>query len=56
MKIKLRKPKHQNFNSKLNGLHFEEFLQNIPLVADGKVPQGGHCSVLSPFSCIQYSR
>jgi hypothetical protein len=41
MKIKILKPKHQNLNSKLNGLHFVEFIQNIPLVVDGKVPQRG---------------
>jgi hypothetical protein len=39
MKIKNLKPKHHNFNSKLNGLHFVELIQNIPLIADGKVPQ-----------------
>jgi hypothetical protein len=39
MKIINLKPKHQNLNSKLNGLHFVEFIQNIPLIADGKVPQ-----------------
>jgi hypothetical protein len=49
MKIKNKKPKHQNFNLGLNGLHFVEFTQNIPLVAVGKVPQRGHHSVFSPF-------
>ncbi len=28
MKIKIFKPKHQNLNSKLNGLHLVEFIQN----------------------------
>jgi len=41
MKIKILKPKYQNLNSKLNGLHFVKFIQNIPLVANGKVPQKG---------------
>jgi dolichol kinase len=56
MKIKIKKPKHKKINSKLNGLHFVESIQNIPLVVDGKVSQGGHYCVLSPFNCIQYSR
>jgi len=38
MKIKILKRKHQNLNLELNGLHFVEFTQNIPLVADGKMP------------------
>jgi hypothetical protein len=37
MKIKNLKPKHQNLNSKLNGLHFVKFIQNKPLVANGSV-------------------
>jgi hypothetical protein len=41
MKIKILKPKHDNLNSKLNGLHFVELIQNITLIADGKVPQRG---------------
>ncbi len=49
MKIKNLKPKHHNLNSKLNGLHFVEFIQNIPLVVDvRKSPKGGNRSVLSP--------
>jgi len=39
MRIKILKPKHQNLNLELNGLHFVEFTQNIPLVAEGKVLQ-----------------
>ncbi len=39
IKINIWKPKHQNLNSKLNGLHFVEFIKNIPLVMDGKMPQ-----------------
>jgi hypothetical protein len=27
MEIKILRPKHQKFNSKLNGLHFVEFIQ-----------------------------
>jgi hypothetical protein len=46
---KKKKPKHQNLNLELNGLHFVEFTQNIPLIADGKVPEGGHHNVFSPF-------
>jgi hypothetical protein len=48
MKIKILKPKHQNFNSILNGLHFVEFIQNIPLVVDEKMSQRGCCCVFSP--------
>jgi hypothetical protein len=48
MQIKILKPKHQNFNSKLNGLHFVEFIENIPLVVDEKVSQRGCYNVLSP--------
>jgi hypothetical protein len=48
MKIKRIKPNSQNFNSKLNGLHFVEFIQNIHLIAYGKMPQKGHYNVLSP--------
>ncbi len=40
MKIKILKPKHQNLNSKLNGLHFVELIQNIPLVWMKKCPKG----------------
>ncbi len=41
MKIKIFKPKDHNFNSKLNGLHFVEFIQNIPLVVDVRsAPKG----------------
>jgi hypothetical protein len=37
MKIKNLKPKHENLNSKLNGLHFVKFIQNKLLVAHGKM-------------------
>jgi uncharacterized membrane protein (DUF485 family) len=32
MKIKILKTKHQDLNSKSNGLHFVEFIQTILLV------------------------
>jgi hypothetical protein len=41
MTIKILKPKCQNFNSKINGLHFVEFIQKISLVAYGKMPPKG---------------
>jgi hypothetical protein len=37
MKIKILKPKHQNLNPQSN-VTFCGIIQNIPLVADGKVP------------------
>ncbi len=39
IKIKNWEPKHQNLNSKLNGLHFVEFIKYISLVMDEKMPQ-----------------
>jgi hypothetical protein len=38
--MKILKPKHHNLNSKLNGQHFVELIQNLPVV-DGKVLQRG---------------
>ncbi len=45
MKIKILKPK---FKLKINGLHFVDVIQNIPLVVNEKVSQSGYHSVLSP--------
>ncbi len=47
LKIKFFNPKHQNLNSKLNGLHFVEFIQKYFQYRIEKCPKGGHCSVLS---------
>jgi hypothetical protein len=41
MKIKILKPKHQYLNLELNGLHFVEFTQNIPLITYGKSASKG---------------
>jgi hypothetical protein len=49
MKIKIYKPKHQNFNSKLNGLHFVELYKYTFSKGWKSVPKGGHNIVLSPF-------
>jgi len=49
MKIKNLKPKHHNLNSKLNGLHFVESIQNIPLVADVRsAPKGATVMCFHP--------
>ncbi len=51
MKIKILKLKHQNFNSKLNGLHFLEFIQKYLLYQMEKCPKRNHHGVLSPKTC-----
>jgi hypothetical protein len=47
MKIKILKPKHQNL-LKIKWTTFFGIHAKISFVANGKVPQSGHHSVLSP--------